>query len=597
MTQQPPSADEFCPAFREVHDPAWLYPASGHRHARAVLEDGVEGNHAVTLLTGLEGAGKTLLLRAIVAEYRDGYRIGWIGQSGTDMNNPLRSILLDFAVPVQDETPAAMLAALRGMLLSGKDRRPAFLIVDNGHRLSDAGLAQLVEVSDLESGGRRLMPILLAGEPPLRDRIGRPANHELQSRIHQSYILPPMSAPETAAYIEHRFEYADCDCHLGDSPFDAGSLQVLHYWSGGVPGLLNDLVQHCLHEAKLEVQHHIGAAFADICLRDVIAERRPARPMLLEAQAQVIEQPALPKFDPERLLPVPVPMPVEAKTSRPPILTAISALVFGAVALGAIWSFFPQGQTPSDPVEMTGAEPAIMDGEGAEAVESGAGGSAAVPLANLPGPEEGGDTSASSADAAATRAEAGAAASDVPALVSLEPVSDPAALLDEALQRTIDAPAEAALLMQRAALMGHARAAYFLGQIYELGDGVAADLARARAWYLAAEGVRGAQRRLDALAEPATPVAPLSPPVILMQGAYPDGSLELHWRSADGESPARFAVEFVRAGEGDRVERVETDLSAALLDGPVERWRVIALDADGGDAAATDWISPDAAAR
>ena len=168
--------------------------------------------------------------------------------------------------------------------------------------------------------------------------------------------------------------------------------------------------------------------------------------------------------------------------------------------------------------------------------------------------------------------------------VGIVPAADAATLMERALAAETSAPTQAALLYESAALLGDDRAAYFVGQLYETGLGVPMDLTRARAWYQQAAGVGGAQRRLSALPQ-AYPVATPSAATVVQQSLYPDGRLQLHWQAA----AARFVVEYAMAGQPDTILHHETDLSAALLPGPVSRWRILSQGTDGTTVAATGW--------
>lgn len=173
-----------------------------------------------------------------------------------------------------------------------------------------------------------------------------------------------------------------------------------------------------------------------------------------------------------------------------------------------------------------------------------------------------------------------------PALpVQISAAPDPQSVMDQALAHEATDPAQATLLYESAALLGDNRAAYYAGQLYETGLGVPMDLNRARGWYRQAGDLSGAQNRLKVLPEP-TPIPAPSPATPLQQSLYPDGRLQLHWRG----DAASFAVEYSLANQPDTVLRLDTDLSAALLQGPVSRWRILSRAPDGSTAGETGWI-------
>lgn len=598
-----------CPAFQSVHDPAWLFKARGHREALAVLDQAVAARRPATILTGAPGAGKTLLLRALAAAWEGRARIAWINgpdRAGDPLGgdrpaNSVQALLDVLPLGAPPGSAAQPMAELQRQLqsLAGRGAAPALLFVDDAHLLTDAALDRLSEIADLASEGTALMPVILAGDPTLAERLALPRNTALASRIGDSVALPPIEMAETAAYVENRFEVARCPCHHGDSPFDPGSLKVLHHWSGGVPGVLNEMAMRCLRDPDLGRRRSIGATPVEMLLRSGSAGARPmAAPppsaMLPPAAFAATTAPhanagQAPNADvplwgsvpaPEaRALPVPY---VQADPPPRPPRRGRSALVglalLAVIGAGVQFLIRPMQQGATlVPDSATTSRPAALH-------------------RNEPVPGQ----SLASARLFEPQAEAERAAlasaedDDAPRPGPISAVPDPAALLDEALAIGRFRPALAALLYQRAALWGNARAAYYLGQAYETGTGFPADMNRARAWYGAATGVWGAAQRLEAL-EAAPPVVTAAP-VPTMQASYVDGRTALHWRAAEGDSPDGFIVEYQPAGVGGEVLRLVTSLSAVLIAGPVARWRVIA-GTEGGDAPASRWIESAPPAR
>jgi hypothetical protein len=142
-----------------------------------------------------------------------------------------------------------------------------------------------------------------------------------------------------------------------------------------------------------------------------------------------------------------------------------------------------------------------------------------------------------------------------------------------------------------AALLDHRRAAYYLGQIYETGDGVAVDRALAREWYsLAATEIAGAAALLEALAAPQVEGAP-GAPLPLFAGPAGPGQVALIWTSAEGPDPAAYRIDLAsEAGEILATSAVQR-LSALRMDLPeaARLWRVVALG-DGDAAVASPWV-------
>ncbi|MBU3030527.1 AAA family ATPase [Paracoccus marinaquae] len=545
-----------------VHDPAWFYPATEHRRAVIRAETAIEQPRPVTLLIGGAGIGKTLLQRMLAARCRDRFLIARIDRHDRLHKQPLQAALEAFGLKVADAPPAELLDQARLFLQEGqRDGLRPLLIVDDAQMLSEPDLAQIRVLA--EAG----MAVLLAGRDDLSGRLEAWRADDL---IADQVDVPPFRDSETAGYVPHRFALARCPCHRGISPFDVGSLKVLHHWSGGVPGVLNDLMQHCLRAAGATGTAVIGAGFVDNCLRGTAiappvvlspakADTGQAKPSADRSAAD-----AAPIDDPKTPLPplraVPAGYLVSAETSgRWPGAAGLILLVLPVLAVVGLGLWWLQRPDPA--------------GEVPEAI--------AIAPATIADRSMGSELP--------EVADASPDAPHLPPVTELSTPPDPVVLMDEALAAGPDQAARAALLYQRAALWGQPRAAYYLGQAFETGEGVSPDLNRARGWYSLAIGVWGAEQRLGALAGNAPPAGRVAAPVPTMQAAYPDGRVEIHWQNGEGDSPAGFLIEYVTADGGGEIQRIETERTAILLPGPVERWRVIALGRTAADAEASGW--------
>ncbi len=150
----------------------------------------------------------------------------------------------------------------------------------------------------------------------------------------------------------------------------------------------------------------------------------------------------------------------------------------------------------------------------------------------------------------------------------------------------------AAVAYARAALDGHARSAYYLGQIYETGEGVPVDLALAKQWYKeAGPEIEGAADRLRDM--PVATGGVPSEPIQLYSQRMPDGALTLIWTSGEGADPSGYRIELSSAAREvvKSIPLVKT--SAIRVTAPDEAllWRVTALDQTNETEVASPWIA------
>ena len=160
-------------------------------------------------------------------------------------------------------------------------------------------------------------------------------------------------------------------------------------------------------------------------------------------------------------------------------------------------------------------------------------------------------------------------------------------------------PRAAAVAYTLAAAGDHPRAAYFLGQIYELGEGIPVDTMLARYWYgVAGDRIAAAGERLAALEAPAAAGAPATP-VPLFSFIARGGEAVMVWTSGTGPDPDSYAVEFLDAS-GQVVGRTGDVKAPFLRQVPpvaAHSWRVSAHPGAGPPAAPTGWIPLDVQAE
>jgi type II secretory pathway predicted ATPase ExeA len=267
--------------FELLPDPDFLFLGESHDSALAHLLLGIDAGKGFVVITGAIGTGKTTLLRALLRRIGRSDDICFLYQPDFDATQLLRAILEDNGVAARGWDKVECRRALEDMLRARE--RPLVLIVDEAHLLSEGALEQIRLLSNYEEDDRKLLQIVLAGQPELLEVLARPRLRPLAQRIEMFYEIEPLKPDETGAYISRRIEVAGNPDGL---VFEPRAVAAIHRHSGGVPRLINTLSDRCLITAYVSETRRItprivAEAFADLgkVARAVMGEPAGTRPL------------------------------------------------------------------------------------------------------------------------------------------------------------------------------------------------------------------------------------------------------------------------------------------------------------------------------
>ena len=235
--------------FSIAPDPRYLFMSERHREALAHLLYGVNGGGGFVLLSGEIGAGKTTVCRCFLEQIPRRTNVAYIFNPKLTVLELLQSVCEEFGIPTPagargEPTIKEYLDPLNEFLLKthavGQNN---VLIIDEAQMLSAEVLEQLRLLTNLETNERKLLQIILIGQPELRDLLARPELEQLAQRVIARYHLGALNPDETERYIRHRLSVAGMTVAM---PFDAKSIARIHQLSRGVPRRINLLCDRAL---------------------------------------------------------------------------------------------------------------------------------------------------------------------------------------------------------------------------------------------------------------------------------------------------------------------------------------------------------------
>ena len=246
------------PPFSITPDTSFFYAHSAHQTALNTLLVAVRSGEGFIKVTGEVGTGKTLLCRkflsALAADRT--FLTAYIPNPYLEPTTLLMAIADEFRIGYDDGINQHHLLKLLTKFLidSYADGKRVILALDEAQAMPTETLEALRLLSNLETEKRKLLQVILFGQPELDRRLEEPSIRQLRQRITFSSKLQPLSLAEVEYYLAHRLSIAG---YRGGRLFSARAIKVLYQVSRGIPRLVNILAHKSLMAAFGEGLHYV----------------------------------------------------------------------------------------------------------------------------------------------------------------------------------------------------------------------------------------------------------------------------------------------------------------------------------------------------
>ena len=268
--------------FSIAPDPRYLFMSERHREALAHLLYGVKGaGGGFVLLTGEIGAGKTTVCRCLLEQIPKRCNVAYIFNPKLTALELLKTVCDEFHVPYKHDgsgqpTVKDYLDPLNEFLLKthaiGLNN---VLIIDEAQNLAADVLEQLRLLTNLETNERKLLQIVLVGQPELRLMLRRPELEQVAQRVIARFHLEALSEAETTQYLRHRLAVAGLTSAM---PFSQRAMLEIHHAARGVPRRINLVADRALLGAYAESVPRVDKRIVEKAAVEVFgAERRAER--------------------------------------------------------------------------------------------------------------------------------------------------------------------------------------------------------------------------------------------------------------------------------------------------------------------------------
>lgn len=230
--------------FRLTPDPEFLYWSKQHARAKAYMESTIWLSDGFVVITGEIGSGKTTLLQSFIAELDDSVVCAVVSQTQLTSTEFLQAVLTEFGFKPFEQRKVQLLDMLNMFLIEQySNGKKVVLIVDEAQNLSKKVLEEIRLISGIETHKEKVLRIILAGQPELKETLDSPSLKQLVQRVRLRFHLGPLDARDMREYINHRLEVAG---RLLNDIFDDSCFEIIYRYSGGVPRLINTLCDTAL---------------------------------------------------------------------------------------------------------------------------------------------------------------------------------------------------------------------------------------------------------------------------------------------------------------------------------------------------------------
>ena len=276
--------------FSITPDTGFFFAGSSYQEALNTLLIATKNGEGFIKITGEVGTGKTMLCRKFLATLDNGFVTAYIPNPYLEPRTLMLALADELEIPLEkDVDQHHLLKSINHRLLTlAREGKRVVLCLDEAQAMPLESLEALRLLSNLETEKRKLLQIVLFGQPELDKKLQMDSLRQLAQRITFHYHLRQLSRDDLEFYISHRLSVAGFG---GSRLFSRGALSKLFAASGGVPRLINILAHKSLMltygEGKYQVlSRHVKGAAEDTIA--AISGFRNFRWLLLLASIVVI---------------------------------------------------------------------------------------------------------------------------------------------------------------------------------------------------------------------------------------------------------------------------------------------------------------------
>lgn len=247
--------------FSITPDTSFYFASHSYQEGLNTLLFAILSGEGFIKITGEVGTGKTLLCRKLMSSLDASFKVAYVPNPYLEPHSLLMTLAQELGITVAtDVTQHALLTALtHGLLDFARNDIKVVVCLDEVQAMPIETLEALRLLSNLETEKRKLLQVVIFGQPELEVKLNHASIRQLKQRITFEYQLDRLSHDEMQYYLNHRLIIAG---YQGSRVFSSAALALMYFKSNGVPRLVNILAHKSLLAAYGKGKHQVG--FSDV---------------------------------------------------------------------------------------------------------------------------------------------------------------------------------------------------------------------------------------------------------------------------------------------------------------------------------------------
>lgn len=266
---------------------SYFFGLPSHKEAIQVLMTALKTGEGFIKVTGEVGTGKTLICRKLLNELPDYFVAAYIPNPYLTPSELRRAVASELNVVLTDHADQQEFTQRiqQRLIHIHQENRGVVLIIDEAQALPVESIEALRLITNLETESRKLLQVVLFGQPELNDKLSLPELRQLKQRVTFSYTLQLMDGDQVYQYVKHRMNVAG---YKGDDLFDRKCCGLLFKASEGTPRIVNVLCHKALMLAYGEGMQKITPLHVKLSIKDTEAATQVTHSLLISSVSVLV---------------------------------------------------------------------------------------------------------------------------------------------------------------------------------------------------------------------------------------------------------------------------------------------------------------------